>query len=223
VDKLCNECNSKFHVAGPMWLAPLHDKDYVAEMLKQVKDSPEETYGTRTRMIGMLSVIGEELDDTFFFHIPTLAATLSCQTPPITDLFSAFLNSGYKVSLSHCTTQSVKTNAPQKFVWDVMRSWCVKNPVSEKKKEMPIIKAILSKPVLEIDWTRHIDADPPSKRIKLSRFPDQPPNWGPKARANKKLKEPATVDPRAKKAKLAATELASTTANEEKEQDEMYE
>jgi tRNA (guanine26-N2/guanine27-N2)-dimethyltransferase len=168
-----------------MWIAPIHDKEFVAEMISHVKSS-ENAYGTKPRMLGMLNVIGEELETPMYYHIPSLAITLNCQTPAILELFSAFLNSGYKVSVSHCIPQSLKTNAPQKFVWDVMRSWCTRNPVSEKKRELPVVKSILGREGVEVDWKRHPDADPPSRKIKLVRFHAPPPFWGPKARANKK-------------------------------------
>lgn len=36
---------------------------------------------------------------------------------------SALLNAGYKVSGSHACAGSIKTNAPNSFIWDMMRAW----------------------------------------------------------------------------------------------------
>lgn len=43
VDGRCPECESKLHLAGPMWSGPLHDKFFVKEVLKHVEGSEEAT------------------------------------------------------------------------------------------------------------------------------------------------------------------------------------
>lgn len=36
---------------------------------------------------------------------------------------SALLNAGYKVSFSHANKTSIKTNASNDIIWDVVRAW----------------------------------------------------------------------------------------------------
>lgn len=38
-------------------------------------------------------------------------------------LRSALLNAGYKVSISHANPMSIKTNAPNDVIWDIIRAW----------------------------------------------------------------------------------------------------
>lgn len=34
---------------------------------------------------------------------------------------SALMNAGYRVSISHCNPNAIKTNAPPTFLWDIAR------------------------------------------------------------------------------------------------------
>lgn len=46
------------HVAGPMWNGPIHDPQFVCQILEHLEDN-EDKYGTSTRMKGMLTVAKE--------------------------------------------------------------------------------------------------------------------------------------------------------------------
>ncbi|CAG8472129.1 27120_t:CDS:2, partial [Racocetra persica] len=73
VNSNCEYCENKFHVGGPIWSHSIHDKEFVRRMLEHVKESSKETYQTHSRMLGMLSVVMEELDVPLFHSLPALA------------------------------------------------------------------------------------------------------------------------------------------------------
>lgn len=50
----CNECGQTLHLAGPMWLGPLHDPSFIDGVLEDVKKE-REAYGTWKRIEGMLT------------------------------------------------------------------------------------------------------------------------------------------------------------------------
>ncbi|VDD74135.1 unnamed protein product [Mesocestoides corti] len=80
--------------------------------------------GTLDRLIGMLTLVSEELPDCpFYFQTDKLCATLRAPVPKIADVRSAFLNAGYRVSFSHAALSSIKTDAPMSYIWDVMCAW----------------------------------------------------------------------------------------------------
>lgn len=58
VSEKCPECGSPLHVAGPMWNGPIHDPQFVGQILEHLEDN-EDKYGTFTRMKGMLTVAKE--------------------------------------------------------------------------------------------------------------------------------------------------------------------
>lgn len=81
---------------------------------------------------------------------------------------------------------SIKTNAPARVVWDIMRCWQKQNPVSVKRlTDGSVAKNILSiEPEKDYSFTLHPDANPKSKRMGLVRFQENPlPFWGPGTRA----------------------------------------
>ncbi|KAF2398312.1 N2,N2-dimethylguanosine tRNA methyltransferase [Trichodelitschia bisporula] len=56
----CAHCGFKTHVAGPMWGGPLHNPSFVSRLLDLLPVLDDETYGTKTRIEGMLTTALEE-------------------------------------------------------------------------------------------------------------------------------------------------------------------
>lgn len=56
----CEICDCQsFHVGGPVYLDPIHEKSFIFSLLAQLKDCSEELYGTHSRMLGMVTMISE--------------------------------------------------------------------------------------------------------------------------------------------------------------------
>lgn len=170
-------------IGGPIWSAPLHKPEFIQQVLSVAPDSLK----TIKRIRGVLTVIGEELPDCpLYYTLPNLSGVLHVVTPPMLSVRSALLNAGYEVSYTHMHKSSIKTNAPARAVWDVMRCWQKKNPVNAKRlTEDSIAKNILLvEPEREYSFEMHADANPESKRMGLVRFQENPlPFWGPGTRA----------------------------------------
>ncbi|CAH1760551.1 3707_t:CDS:10 [Entrophospora sp. SA101] len=179
--------SSPLEVGGPIWNHSIHDKDFVLKMLDHVKSSNEETYKTHARMLGMLT----ELDSPLYHSIPVLSGVIHCISPPLKTVCSGILNKGYKVSASHAAANAIKTDAPMSLIWDVMKSWVKLNPVTAKNiaENSPSKKILSVEPSFIADFNTHKDVEPPSRKIKLVRYQQNPEkNWGPKPRALGKRK-----------------------------------
>jgi len=61
VDKLCEHCHSKMHIAGPMWAGPLHNASFVEKVLSDARAADKEIYQTKQRIEGMLDTALDEL------------------------------------------------------------------------------------------------------------------------------------------------------------------
>ena len=104
----------------------------------------------------------------------------------LVDFRSALLNAGYRVSLSHANKLALKTDAPNQFIWDMMRAWEKQNPINRNKitKDSVAWTLLNAASVSEVSFETHKDANPASRVSSLKRFQVNPErNWGPKARA----------------------------------------
>uniref|UniRef100_A0A1B6IPS7 tRNA (guanine(26)-N(2))-dimethyltransferase n=1 Tax=Homalodisca liturata TaxID=320908 RepID=A0A1B6IPS7_9HEMI len=184
VNTNCFHCNYKHHMGGPIWSAPMYNAKFLESMLKVVENG---RFTTSKRMQGMLEVIREELPEVpLYYTISGLCTKLHCQAIPLIDIRSAILNTGYRVSSSHAAPTAIKTNAPSKIIWDIMRCWVHMNPVSQKRLVTGSVAAaiILEPPNLIANFDIHPKARPSSSMRKLLRYqPNPEKNWGPGMRA----------------------------------------
>ncbi|KAK0986108.1 RNA methyltransferase tRNA(m5U54)methyltransferase [Friedmanniomyces endolithicus] len=60
-DHLCEHCNSKMHIAGPMWAGPILNRAFVEKILNGAKHADQEIYQTLPRLEGMLDTALNEL------------------------------------------------------------------------------------------------------------------------------------------------------------------
>ena len=189
----CQHCGGVVHIHGPAWIAPIHNKDFVAQMIKHLEEErSKELYATRDRMLGMSTLISEEIDAPFYYKLDKISSSVKCSTPSLIDATSALLNAGYKTSGTHCCPNALKTNAPSSVIWDMMRAWSKKTNVNHDKlpEQGPSRKILNAEQVTAIDFSQHPDSNPKSRKVKLVRFEEHKGmNWGPKSRA-KKRKQP---------------------------------
>ncbi|BGP43727.1 RNA methyltransferase tRNA(m5U54)methyltransferase [Rhodotorula kratochvilovae] len=178
----CGECGGKFHIGGPMWSAPLHNRAFVREMLDHVEANKRD-FATHDRIKGMLTVAMAECEAPLYFSPAKMASLFNAVCPPIQTFGSALLNGGYEVSRSHAVPGSIKTNAPRTFVHDVIREWIKVNPVKMSNvKDGSPAKTLLARPMRhEVSLAPHPDAAKALlDDVKVVRYQMNPQaNWGP--------------------------------------------
>uniref|UniRef100_A0A8C7Q706 tRNA (guanine(26)-N(2))-dimethyltransferase n=1 Tax=Oncorhynchus mykiss TaxID=8022 RepID=A0A8C7Q706_ONCMY len=179
----CEHCGHRHQLGGPIWGEALHDVSFVQKVLSAVSGNPSR-FGTARRIEGMLSMVTEELEDVpLYYTVDNLSSTVHCSTPPLLQFRSALLHAGHRVSLSHACKNALKTDAPPRVLWDVMRCWVRHNAPWEPFQYGMKLKVPIR--VLQACFDVREDANPQSRRRHLTRFQENPePFWGPKARAN---------------------------------------
>ncbi|XP_043653247.1 probable tRNA (guanine(26)-N(2))-dimethyltransferase [Drosophila teissieri] len=188
VNSQCEHCGHRHHLGGPIWSAPIHNPEFVQNLLKAVQESTLQSLGTQRRIVGVLSMVQEELQDVPLYYTPDkLCCVLKLEIVPMLKFRSAILHAGYRVSYSHASKNSLKTDAPPAVLWDILRSWSKRHPVNpERMIPGTSLAAILSKEctaTYEFDEL-HPEANPKSRKSALSRFQENPtPHWGPGTRA----------------------------------------
>lgn len=139
----CEECEGKFHVAGPLWSGPLHDEEFADKVLEEAEPSGP-ALKTAERIKGMVRIAKMEIPDAPFFFTPAkLSGLFKCTSPSLVTVGSAILNSGFQLSRSHCQPGSIKTDAPRRFIYDLMKKWieslAKKNSSSAVQNEAPVV------------------------------------------------------------------------------------
>lgn len=213
-DGQCPQTGKRFKVGGPIWNPPIHDMEWVRELLERIENyrGPYPP-GTRKRIHGMLTSVTEELPDVpLYYTLPDICSTLHCNSPRLVDVQAALLNAGFRVSQQHKEPQAIKTDAPDEVVWDVMRCWVKKHPVNDKRKtnNSPGQSILARDPELQADFTV------PSALLRkkpATRYQQNPEAyWGPKSRAtgNKRgEREGSTSAPSPQPTKIPKTAVAS--------------
>ncbi|KAL7290149.1 hypothetical protein TKK_0015863 [Trichogramma kaykai] len=185
VDKHCEFCKYKHQMGGPLWTGKLHDKDFVHKILKNIESEEEnniQSLGTIRRIHGMLYVIEEELEVPLYYQLDQLTSTIRGNVPPMSTFRSAIFNAGHQVSYSHANKYSIKTDAPNTVIWDIIRAWEKENPVKREKfvENSPGLAILETETKINVSFEKHPNAVPQSQQKKMTRFQLNPSAyWGP--------------------------------------------
>uniref|UniRef100_A0AC35TQL6 tRNA (guanine(26)-N(2))-dimethyltransferase n=1 Tax=Rhabditophanes sp. KR3021 TaxID=114890 RepID=A0AC35TQL6_9BILA len=187
----CSNCESTFHVGGPVYTDPIHDFQFVGRLLQQLSTLDENNkLGTTRRLQGFLTVISEELPDAPLYYLhDQLMNTVRSSVPKHSLINSAILNAGYRVSQTHCASKGIKTDCPLDLLWDIVRKIAADQGVVGDKLSHVVAKNILAKqPTHQINFTLHPKAVAESKKGEMLRFQcNKGKNWGPKQKAKSSI------------------------------------
>lgn len=71
-------------MGGPIWSAPIHDTEFLDLLMDTIQNQSLRELGTYTRIIGMLSVIQEELHDVpLYYAIEKMCSILKLEMIPV--------------------------------------------------------------------------------------------------------------------------------------------
>ncbi|KAK1305649.1 putative tRNA (guanine(26)-N(2))-dimethyltransferase 2 [Acorus calamus] len=189
VPRECSDCGKKFNMGGhwPIWSAPIHDQEWVAATLADVK-AKKERYPAYDKIYSVLTTISEELVVPLFLSLHNLCATLKCTSPSAVLFRSTVINAGYRISWSHVNPLGLKSDAPMDVIWDIMRCW-VKNHLVKPQPADQSGTVILSKePTLQANFARAFASLSKAQAKKVARFlPNPERHWGPKLRAGRQI------------------------------------
>ncbi|KYQ89797.1 hypothetical protein DLAC_09767 [Tieghemostelium lacteum] len=188
----CEHCTKPYVMAGPFYNAPLHNVEILKSALKYLDENPT-LFNTVKRMYGVLTSASEELPDLFYWKVDHFSHVLHLTTPQQSLIRSAILNAGYQTSSSHIAPV-LKTNAPQKFLWDVWRAYAKEHPPKQLSETSPAYHILAKEIQHKIDFTEHPLAKGGESANIPKYLPNPKENWGPKARAGTKKSKKRTND-----------------------------
>ncbi|KAI4375173.1 hypothetical protein MLD38_013077 [Melastoma candidum] len=184
----CTDCGKKFCMGGPIWSAPIHDQEWVASILSDVK-SMKDRYPAYDRISAVLTTVSEELPDIpLFLSLHNLCSTLKCTSPSAVIFRSAVINAGYRISGSHVNPLGLKTDAPMNVIWDIMRYWVKNHAVKSQPADQPGSVILAREPTLQANFARAVASLSKAQAKKVARFlPNPERHWGPKLRAGRQI------------------------------------
>ena len=142
---VCAETGGPYKMGGPLWIGTLHDVDVVNDAVDRLEAAmandgvhpssvPAHPLHTAKTLHGLLVAASEELPNAPLYHLlPNLCSAVNSATIPMRTFRAALVNAGYKASAYHKDPNAVKTDAPDRVVWDVVRAWCKEHPPAERK------------------------------------------------------------------------------------------
>jgi tRNA (guanine26-N2/guanine27-N2)-dimethyltransferase len=150
----------------------------------------DETYKTRKRIEGMLTLAVNEVDAPFYFKPEKVSSVLKCQVPPLKVITAGLGHLGFDASLTHCTPSAIKTNADWDTIWALFKEYIKQkapndiNKLGQNTAGYKILTNENLKP-LEVSFESNQLSGKIEKlrRLKITRFQENPTkNWGPKAK-----------------------------------------
>ncbi|ORM41737.1 putative tRNA (guanine(26)-N(2))-dimethyltransferase [Babesia sp. Xinjiang] len=120
----CDECGGRLKIGGPLYIGSIHNKDFVRATLKNAETARQSLPGVtqNPKIIGTLTAISEELEDVpLHYNIPYYCQRWNLTTISPSAFKKCLENLGYRASHFHREPQSLKTDAPNKVVMDILR------------------------------------------------------------------------------------------------------
>jgi tRNA (guanine26-N2/guanine27-N2)-dimethyltransferase len=184
----CPHCEGRLQIGGPIWHGRIHDDDFLKTMTTHLQTEGETKYTSCKKLTGLVAAISDEIHDVPLFHsLHQLSKVVACTSPNMQVMRSALINAGYKVSQSHTEALALKTDAPQSFLWDIMRAWVKDHPIKPGGRPSAGTRILArdSGPVA-VDFKYARGSDTPN----VPRFlPNPEDNWGPKAIPGKRQRK----------------------------------
>ncbi len=179
----CEHCGGRHVMGGPIWSDAIHDAAAVRE-LRAMLEAERASFPGYDKVHALLVAVDEELNDVPLYEsLHHMCSVLKCTPPPGALVRSALINAGYRVSGTHASPLGMKTDAPTRVVWDVLRCWVREHPVKGRDDDTVGKRILAQPPALEANFSRARGAFSKAKEEGVPRFPENPEShWGPKMR-----------------------------------------
>ncbi|EEA06082.1 N2,N2-dimethylguanosine tRNA methyltransferase family protein [Cryptosporidium muris RN66] len=192
-NSLCCECGSGHYViGGPFYSGPLFDPDFLNKLLIICSDIQEKKISSLQNITmlkkikGLLLSMKDELSDSpLHYHIPSMCTFLNLEMMKPSLFHSALRHLGYISSHFHRDPLSLKTNAPNQVVMDILRTWALEHPPKNSQYHKFLQKPIST---LNIKFEIHPCILLASK-VGPRWLPNPEDNWGPKSRPGNNSKK----------------------------------
>ncbi|MCC7576251.1 MAG: tRNA (guanine(10)-N(2))-dimethyltransferase [Methanomethylovorans sp.] len=118
IPEKCKVCGDNISIAGPLWLGPLHNREFCDSVLIQLT---KRELGKKEHALKIVELCRNELDIPTFYDQHLLTKKLGISAMPMKELLKELKANGFKASRTHFSGTSFKTNAGLEGILDTLR------------------------------------------------------------------------------------------------------
>ena len=112
VPAYCPECGEKLIQAGPLWLGPIQNREFIESM---IEISDEKNLNTKNKVLKLLNSCKEEADaPATFYDIHKICRSLKISAPKLDIVFDELKKNGFYAVKTHYSPLGIKTDANNK-------------------------------------------------------------------------------------------------------------
>ena len=180
----CECCGSNMCMSGPFWIDEIFDEDWIKELQKNLQDKKFEYLKFNSRIQNICQGIINELplnNQIFNLDYSQFSRDVNVSSFKMAIFQGGIENLGYKMSQSYYDPNLFKTDAPIEVIYDILKQYKQDNYKDDYYKnidEKTYKYKILSKEIKT--KTKFVESNNKGNKTK---YPLNPPNWGPKGRA----------------------------------------
>lgn len=138
VDNTCEVCSGRMKLYGPFWNKAVCNKELIAKIINNTQVEGNE------RMIGILKLMHQEIDDIFYYELSQLCSKTKTSGCKLREMMNALTNAGFTASLVHYDNNSIKSNAPLPIINDILLDKASETPSKYNYARNEYVDAIFS-------------------------------------------------------------------------------
>jgi tRNA (guanine26-N2/guanine27-N2)-dimethyltransferase len=119
---ICEICNKKCNLAGPLWIDSLFDSEFVRAMLGELENGESNAMPINefNRLKKMIQICNNELAIPSYFETDTIASMAKKSSISLDKVISILSSNGYEASKTIMNDKGFKTNATSKEILNLL-------------------------------------------------------------------------------------------------------
>lgn len=110
MEKHCPECGHEYDIAGPLWLGPISNKEFLSKMMEMADTL---NLNTKDKLLELFERCHAESEGPItFYDIHKLCKKLKISAPKMNDVIDEIRNRGYFISRTHFKLTGMRTDMP---------------------------------------------------------------------------------------------------------------
>ena len=119
IPEFCPECGEKLIVAGPMWLGPVQNEEFIDSMIEIAE---EKDLNQKEKVLKLLNSCKIEANaPSTFYDIHKVCRALKISAPKFDMVFDKLKEGGFIAVKTHYSPLGIKTNASNKELMDIIQ------------------------------------------------------------------------------------------------------